>query len=375
MSLRRFFCLGMCLMLAAQGPLFADLPSAQEVLQAYRNSRDQAVVVMHDKQDQLLIQLKVEIQKLDHQARQQQDLQLQLWTHSTLRELEERGKFWPGLLQEPFERPGPLEDLLQKAGVAWLKIRDNAVEVIKTNRTDTLKELEELQIRLVQQDRIDEAVQTRDIHRKVSASKEDEKRIKALSQQHAKNFQQKYLKAEEKKMVKQAGNGPLPPPGARFPFRADNPAFQSALKAVQVESAGFDAGNTAAVKIGRHPVIHGKRGCLVVAFSNGEFLIKETFDTYAHAAESQRLTEAIKTLPYGTLVVLAVKDDATRRFSGSNQSSLFRLGAVQGIQDLPYRSSYTLIGMKGLKMGEAVEKSAMEKLTFRNEQKSPPQTD
>lgn len=93
--------------------------------------------------------------------------------------------------------------------------------------------------------------------------------------------------------------------------------------------------------------------------------MKETYDTYAEGSESARLIADIGRLPYGALVILAVRDDATRRFSGAAQSTFYRLGASTGIRGLPYRSSYFLIGMKGLPPGSAIEESGMGKLTFR----------
>ena len=60
------------------------------------------------------------------------------------------------------------------------------------------------------------------------------------------------------------------------------------------------------------------------------------------------------------LVEIAVRDDATRRFSGAAQSALTRLGAAHGIQPLPYRSSYLMVGLKGLVPGHALEKHGME---------------
>jgi len=100
----------------------------------------------------------------------------------------------------------------------------------------------------------------------------------------------------------------------------------------------------------------------MVAVVDRDIVLRESYDTYAEASESERLITDIGDLPYGAPVILAVRDDATRRFSGAAQSALYRLGAAGGIHGLPYRSGYLLIGVKGLKPGDAIEKSGMEKV-------------
>src|SRR5690606_18596474 len=119
----------------------------------------------------------------------------------------------------------------------------------------------------------------------------------------------------------------IPPPDAAFPFQAENPAFQAYLKGLKAESSGFFASPSSHIQIGNHPVYSGFRGVAMVAYHDGKIILEDTFDTYAEQTESVRLSEAIGDLPYGAFVVIAVRDDATRRFTGSTQSSLYRLGA------------------------------------------------
>jgi hypothetical protein len=94
----------------------------------------------------------------------------------------------------------------------------------------------------------------------------------------------------------------------------------------------------------------------VRALSENEKVLRGHYDTYAGRAEALRLVEDIQVLLYGAFVVMVSHDDATRRFAGETQSTLFRLGATIGIADLPYRSAYLLIGIKGMRPCGAVER-------------------
>lgn len=93
------------------------------------------------------------------------------------------------------------------------------------------------------------------------------------------------------------------------------------------------------------------------------------YDTYESKAESLRLVEDIASLPYGAFVVVVAHDEATRRFAGEAQSTLFRLGAANGIADLPYRSAYLLIGIKGMRPGGAVELTHSESVKHPSEER------
>jgi hypothetical protein len=154
------------------------------------------------------------------------------------------------------------------------------------------------------------------------------------------------------------------PPDALFLFEPDNPAFQEFLRHVTAVSAGSPERGASEARVGASLRMTGERGLSMLALVGKDVVVRETFDTYESKAESLRFSEAVQALPYGAFVVLIAHDDATRRFSGEAQSSLFRLGASRGIDKLPYRSAYLLIGVKGMRIGGAVERSDAKEVTY-----------
>jgi len=154
------------------------------------------------------------------------------------------------------------------------------------------------------------------------------------------------------------------PPDALFLFDAKNPAFQTFLKNISVLSKGSPHRGTSGVRLGNQVKASGQRGLTLLALVDNEVVLQEHYDTYESKSEGLRMVADVKVLPYGSFVVLFAHDDATRRFPGEAQSTLFRLGASQGLADLPYRSAYILIGIKGLKPGDAVELHHNEQIDY-----------
>ncbi len=159
-------------------------------------------------------------------------------------------------------------------------------------------------------------------------------------------------------------NGAAAPPDALFLFRSDNPAFQAFLKRVSATSKGSPERGPSYAKIGNIERLYGKRGLGLMALKGDEIVLSEHYDTYESKQEGLRLVEDVKALHYGTFVVLFAHDEATRRFPGETQSTLFRLGATNGLVELPYRSAYLLIGVKGMTPGEAAEYSDEKQIIY-----------
>jgi hypothetical protein len=352
-----------CTLLISFGA-FAESPTAKELLDAHRASRKTLQDTLQENKQVLENQLTAELLKLDHLAQRNGELHLQLWTHGLLRLIEGLEDNWLAILKEPYELPGPIQQLLTTTEATWKELQSSAMNQALENKKNSLGTMEKLQIRLVQEDRIEEAVITRDLRGNLENFKEDEKLHSQLSKLTPEFYHKKIQQLKEKEFSSQDFIGPIPPPDALFPFQANNPTFKAYLKWVKAESSGYFATPSAHIQIGNNPVYSGFRGLALVAYTNGEIVLEDTFDTYAEQDESVRLSKAIADLPYGAFVVMAVRDDATRRFSGSTQSSLYRLGATTGILNLPYRSSYLLIGMKGLKMGDAVERFGVERQVY-----------
>lgn len=287
---------------------------------------------------------------------------LRLWTHRHRSRITELGEHWPDILADPLDPPGPIQEWNTRALGAVVHARERAGAALKLARTDTLTELDLLIRTLTRADRIDDAIAVQTIKN-------------AFPQKHAPHpLDQRIDRLES---IHEKTPGPFRPAGleqskapadASFPFFGDNPAFEAFLKQIRVVSAGHRDGPEAHIALAR-PMerairFSGTRGLSLVALKDGNIFMRETYDTYADAEESARFVEDIRNLPYDTLVILAVRDDATRRFTGSAQAALFRLGAETGILGLAYRSSYLLIGAKGLAPGQAVEHSDPGRIEF-----------
>ncbi len=219
----------------------------------------------------------------------------------------------------------------------------------------------ELQRNLTRADEIDRAILVRDFIQSLPPEPEFPKILTELKTQAPSE------KKEHQPFVPPGFDDDRGPMDASYFFTRDNPAFQSFLEIAQVVSAGHRDGPEARILLGRSGEFNAGRGLGMVAVFDRDLLKAETYDTYAHPEESQRFVEDVRKLPYGTFVILAVRDDATRRFSGSAQAALFRLGADQGILGLPYRSSYLLIGIKGMIPGQAVELNDPGRIEFPGE--------
>src|SRR5262249_10630774 len=85
----------------------------------------------------------------------------------------------------------------------------------------------------------------------------------------------------------------------------------------------------------------------------------DVFDTHGSDRDSQQLADAIARVPDGTIVVAAVRDEASRALTEPAVAALRSIGATQ---DLPgrYRLSYLVVGVKGAAPGTAIERAAME---------------
>ncbi|GIW08379.1 MAG: hypothetical protein KatS3mg060_3184 [Dehalococcoidia bacterium] len=125
---------------------------------------------------------------------------------------------------------------------------------------------------------------------------------------------------------------------------------------IRVESAGLAAGNVARIAVGGQSVARDRRGYNLVAIdsSNGRILQSTAFDTFADEGASARLAKAIGDLPAGTIVVLAVKDDASAKLGEDAVAAFRTLGIVTDLRG-GFRASHAAIGVKGAPPGSAVE--------------------
>lgn len=113
-----------------------------------------------------------------------------------------------------------------------------------------------------------------------------------------------------------------------------------------IRSAAFSAGNFADFYVDNVllPVSTARGMNLAVLQSNGSLLAASTFDT--DAAGSDSLVTFVRNLNQGAIVLVAAQDEARGNLSADALTALESLGAIQ-VQNLSFRGSYALIGVKG----------------------------
>ncbi len=284
----------------------------------------------------------------------------ELWASQQHRFVTKHEDIWWTLLPGPEDLPPALQSVNDQTLKAFKHIAQSSLEDVKEAHAGYHAHLLELQRNLTRADEIDRAILVRDLIQSLPEEPEFPKilaELKALAPSEEK---------ESQPFVPPGFDDERGPMDASYFFTRDNPAFQSFLEIAQGVSAGHRDGPEARILLGRSGEFNADRGLGMVAVFDRDLLKAETYDTYAHPGESQRFVEDVRKLPYGTFVILAVRDDGTRRFSGSAQSALFRLGAEKGILGLPYRSSYLLIGAKGLAPGHGIELTGPGRIEFPN---------
>jgi hypothetical protein len=130
-----------------------------------------------------------------------------------------------------------------------------------------------------------------------------------------------------------------------------------------VVSGGADAGDVASVMVNGHEAAVNLRGYNVVAIdrATGDVLWSDVFDSFRSPQESARLAEAIARVPTGTVVAVAVKDEASSVLSGAGVAALRSLGGREDIRGR-YRVSHLLVGVKGAPPGTAIEEADYRRL-------------
>jgi hypothetical protein len=126
---------------------------------------------------------------------------------------------------------------------------------------------------------------------------------------------------------------------------------------IQAVSAGKPYGNQASILVnGRELVGEGGRGYVVAALDarRGTPFGVHWFDTFVSATESTRMARFIDGLPDGTIVVAAVRNDASSELDASGVRALQAIGAREDLRGR-LQTSYVVIGVKGAAPGEASE--------------------
>ena len=95
----------------------------------------------------------------------------------------------------------------------------------------------------------------------------------------------------------------------KLPIKTEVMDFGKFTKSIELYSAGFNAGNSCALKYKGKSIFEKgtySRGLNVFAIFGDEVLLKECFDTWASRDESERFHDKIKKLPDGAFVAIVV---------------------------------------------------------------------
>ena len=133
---------------------------------------------------------------------------------------------------------------------------------------------------------------------------------------------------------------------------------------LHVVSAGWDTGDEGLIYVNGRQRAVNRRGYNLVAIdpSSGEVLWSDLFDTLVSPGESGRLAQAVERLPTGTVVAVAVRDEASGALTAEAVAALRSLGGRDDIRGR-YRVSHLLVGVKGAAPGTGIEESGYARLT------------
>jgi len=126
---------------------------------------------------------------------------------------------------------------------------------------------------------------------------------------------------------------------------------------IDVKSAGFAVGKTAAFSINGQPVdMSYSRGLNVVVIdpTTSHAMNSKTFDTCGSSEASDAFASLIEGLPVGFIVGVAIMDEGSLRLSDRARRACEMIGSAL-IHNLKWRGSWGLVGQKGAALGSALE--------------------
>jgi hypothetical protein len=124
---------------------------------------------------------------------------------------------------------------------------------------------------------------------------------------------------------------------------------------LRVRSAGQPYGESASIIFNGVELAPNQRGYNLAALTpDGRFHATGVFDTFFDPKAAARLAAFIESLPQGTLVAGAVRDEASGRLSDDAVAALRTLGVAGDLRG-HFRESHAFVGMKGAEPGTALE--------------------
>jgi hypothetical protein len=124
---------------------------------------------------------------------------------------------------------------------------------------------------------------------------------------------------------------------------------------LRVQSAGQPYGESASIVFNGVELAPNSRGYNLVALApDGTVREATVFDTFLDPSAAARLAALIRKLPDGTLVVGAVRDEASKSLTGEAVAALRSLGVAGDLRGR-FRESHAFVGVKGAAPGAAIE--------------------
>ena len=141
--------------------------------------------------------------------------------------------------------------------------------------------------------------------------------------------------------------------GASVTLAAVNTPF------VSIQSAGYTVGNYAKFEVDGKPIritdTYGRGlNLAVIDGTNMNIISKQHFDTYASSANTRSFVNLINSLPVGSIVAIAIKDEATNSLTEDAKRAIEGLGSKY-IRQIHSRGSWALLGRKGAPQGTVLE--------------------
>ncbi|MDH3584556.1 MAG: hypothetical protein OER86_10110, partial [Phycisphaerae bacterium] len=162
------------------------------------------------------------------------------------------------------------------------------------------------------------------------------------------------------------GPAVYPPPTIDVPKNATLAQFKQLVRIVSAGNSPAlrrEVRNRMSIAIGDQSIMAGRgygdggigyRGINLVAVHEGELVTRGTFDFYGDRQAPARFAGVIESLPAGTLVAIAVADEASRLMTDEARAAIRSLGGQKGPSSTLH-AAYILVGQKGAEPGQAVE--------------------
>jgi hypothetical protein len=133
---------------------------------------------------------------------------------------------------------------------------------------------------------------------------------------------------------------------------------------LRVRSAGMTHGDTASIAVNGIERAVNRRGYNLVALeADGRIRAATVFDTFFEPDAASRLAGFVTGLPAGTVVVGAVRDEASGRLTDDGVAALRTLGVAGDLRGR-FRESHAFVGVKGAAPGTALEVMGPRSLTL-----------